>query len=903
MAGYSRQDTNNNIATGNVINADDFDNEYNAIESAFNEATGHKHDGTAGEGAPIEKVGPSQDLVVTAAKVEAKTTNTLDLGSTGVKFKDAFFDGTVNTDGLTVNESSTLTGNVTASADLSVGGNLTVTGDTTINGNLTFGNADTDTVSFGAEIDSNIIPDDGDTFDLGNSEKQWRNLYIDGTANIDSLVADTADINGGTIDGTAIGSNTAAAGSFTTITATGAITGDVTGTVSDVSNHTTDDISEETTNPTNKYFTNTRARDAISVTDSGGDGSLSYSAASGVITYQGPVAADARAHFSATNSGTGYGSIAYDSLTGAFTYTKITDTDILNRFSAGEGINVASGVISGEDASTSNKGIASFAIADFNVTAGAVSLKDEAIEDVVGGMVDGNSETGVTLTYDDTNGKIDVAITADPVLTISGDASGTATMTNLTDTDIAITIANNAVALGTQTTGNYVASVSAGTGVTVSGSASEGSTHSFSIGQDVGTTADVDFATVTTTGNVTVGGNLTVSGTTTTINTTQVNVADNIMLLNSDVTGTPTEDAGIEIERGTAVNKKFIWDESADEWSTEGEDIRAGHFYGNLTGTVSGNIDTATKLATARNFSLTGDVTSNTVTFDGSGNLQLTTSMANNSVDLGTHTTGNYVNDVTAGSGISVTHTPAEGSSPTVAHGNTSSVANVNASGNTFVQDMTFDTYGHVQSVTTNTVSIGDATITISAGDGLSTGGNFTTNATTNKTITLNHADTSSQASVDNSGGTVIQDVDLDGYGHVTALTSVNLDDRYVINSGDIVTGDLRFNDNVALNLGSGIDAELYNNGSNTYLDINNGQNFYIRDGNSSNATRFTFDADTGNFIATGKATVNTVDLGNWEVTETSGVLYFSYGGTNKMKLDSSGNLTVTGNVTAYGTV
>ena len=50
-------------------------------------------------------------------------------------------------------------------------------------------------------------------------------------------------------------------------------------------------------------------------------------------------------------------------------------------------------------------------------------------------------------------------------------------------------------------------------------------------------------------------------------------------------------------------------------------------------------------------------------------------------------------------------------------------------------------------------------------------------------------------------------------------------------------------------------------------------------------------------------ANVTTVDLGNWTVTESSGVLYFATGGTNKMKLDASGNLTVTGNVTAYGTV
>jgi len=50
-------------------------------------------------------------------------------------------------------------------------------------------------------------------------------------------------------------------------------------------------------------------------------------------------------------------------------------------------------------------------------------------------------------------------------------------------------------------------------------------------------------------------------------------------------------------------------------------------------------------------------------------------------------------------------------------------------------------------------------------------------------------------------------------------------------------------------------------------------------------------------------ANITTVDLGNWTVTESSGVLYFATGGTNKMKLDATGNLTVVGDVTAYGTV
>jgi hypothetical protein len=53
----------------------------------------------------------------------------------------------------------------------------------------------------------------------------------------------------------------------------------------------------------------------------------------------------------------------------------------------------------------------------------------------------------------------------------------------------------------------------------------------------------------------------------------------------------------------------------------------------------------------------------------------------------------------------------------------------------------------------------------------------------------------------------------------------------------------------------------------------------------------------------TGTVTAPTISFGNWTITESAGVLYFATGGVNKMKLDASGNLTVTGDVTAYGTV
>ena len=126
MAGYTRQAAAN-IVTGSVIDADDFNDEYNQIQSAFNASTGHTHDGTAAEGAPIETIGPSQDIVATAATLRPKTTNAVDLGTTALQYKDAYFDGTVRTDTLTVDENATITGNLTVSGTFTDSGSGTQT--------------------------------------------------------------------------------------------------------------------------------------------------------------------------------------------------------------------------------------------------------------------------------------------------------------------------------------------------------------------------------------------------------------------------------------------------------------------------------------------------------------------------------------------------------------------------------------------------------------------------------------------------------------------------------------------------------------------------------------------------------------------------------------------------------
>jgi trimeric autotransporter adhesin len=226
MAGYIRQSS---FVDGDTITAALFNNEYNQLLNAFNNATGHAHDGTAAEGPVIGLIGdagetapnnkvlidttnnfiefyvevssaPVQQLYISDGAIIPVTDSDVDLGTSSLYFKNAYID------------SITTTGNI------DVGGNLTVTGTTTFNGGtITMGDAATDNVVFGADINSSIIPNTDDTYDLGSSSQEWRNLYIDGTANIDSLVADTADINAGTIDGATIATSDITVGSGKTL--------------------------------------------------------------------------------------------------------------------------------------------------------------------------------------------------------------------------------------------------------------------------------------------------------------------------------------------------------------------------------------------------------------------------------------------------------------------------------------------------------------------------------------------------------------------------------------------------------------------------------------------------------------------------------------------------------------
>jgi hypothetical protein len=142
----------------------------------------------------------------------------------------------------------------------------------------------------------------------------------------------------------------------------------------------------------------------------------------------------------------------------------------------------------------------------------------------------------------------------------------------------------------------------------------------------IGLPSAVTVGSLTTSGNVIVGGDLTVSGTTTTVNTETINLADNQILLNSNETGTPSQNGGIEIERGTSDNKTLVWNETSDKWTIGSETFVASTFEGAL----SGNASTATALATSRTISLTGDV-SGSASFNGTANATITATVADDS--------------------------------------------------------------------------------------------------------------------------------------------------------------------------------------------------------------------------------------------------------------------------------
>ena len=220
---------------------------------------------------------------------------------------------------------------------------------------------------------------------------------------------------------------------------------------------------------------------------------------------------------------------------------------------------------------------------------------------------------------------------------------------------------NDAVNLGTDSVGDYVESLVAGTGVSLLNNSGEGATPTIYIGQDVGTGASVTFATLTTTSDVTIGGETTVGGhiipdadVTYDLGSSDNRFRDLYLSGTSiDLGGVEITSDGIDVTFPNAVN------------ATEFNGAISGNVTGDVTGDLTGNADTATQLETSRNIQLSGDVTGNAY-FDGTADITITTQIEPNSLVLGDDTTGDFVQNLVAGTGVSLSDNSGEKATPTI---------------------------------------------------------------------------------------------------------------------------------------------------------------------------------------------------------------------------------------------
>lgn len=218
--------------------------------------------------------------------------------------------------------------------------------------------------------------------------------------------------------------------------------------------------------------------------------------------------------------------------------------------------------ITAELASSSNAGVASFNSTDFSVTGtgeNQVTINEERIQDIVGAMVSSNSESGIAVTYDDTNGKLDFNV-ADPVITISGDVDGSATMTNLGDTTISVTLdtvnsntgsfgSTTAIPVITVNGKGLITAVSTASITTTLGIASDAGTDSIALATDTLTVAGgegIDTSINPTTNTITIAAELATSSNAgvATFNTNGFVVTGGDVVLKGDVVQSVTTDSG-----------------------------------------------------------------------------------------------------------------------------------------------------------------------------------------------------------------------------------------------------------------------------------------------------------------------------------------------------------------------
>jgi hypothetical protein len=245
-----------------------------------------------------------------------------------------------------------------------------------------------------------------------------------------------------------------------------------------------------------------------------------------------------------------------------------------------------------------------------------------------------------------------ITITPSTGITIAGNAtSDTITITNSdpgSGQNIFKTVSANGISIVADSNSDTL-TITPSTGITITGDAgtdtltitNSGVTQVAGTSNEIEVSAGTGSVTIGLPDNVTIGnnltvtGNLTVNGTTTTLNTDTLAVEDNIIMLNTNVTGTPTVDAGLEVERGTYTNAKIYWNETANAWylstpadsagaATEAVIATGGST--NLFNTISDGSNTATP-----------DSANDTLTFTGSGAITATVNATSDTVTIGTN--------------------------------------------------------------------------------------------------------------------------------------------------------------------------------------------------------------------------------------------------------------------------
>ena len=485
-----------------------------------------------------------------------------DLGQSDLEWQDLFIDGTAKIDTLTVDENAT------------VAGNLTVTGNGVINGNVDLGNATSDTITATGRFDSDLVPSSDNARDLGASGLEWKDLYIDGTANIDTLVADTAkvsDLTSGRVVLAGTSGEIEDSGNLTFNGSTLAVTGSQTISVSlDVDGHTDLDNMGVSGVGTITQLVSTTATVGAGLTVTGtidGNGGANISGAETVLSSATVSDLTNNRVVIAGSSGAleDSGNLTFD----GSTLTVNGSIDLSGNIDVDGTTNLDAVDIDGAVDMASSLTLAGNA--DFN---GNLDVDGTTNLDAVD--IDGAVDMASTLTLAgnaDFNGNLDVDGTTNlDAVDIDGavDMASSLTLAGNADFNGNLDVDGTTNLDGTNVAGALAVSGSA----TVDNLSLDGNTITTSSGN---LTIDSNGGTTTINDNAVISGNLTVNGTTTTINSTTVNIDDkNFQVATGAADDSAADGAGFTVDSGDG-DKTWNFEATGDNWgSSENINLASG---------------------------------------------------------------------------------------------------------------------------------------------------------------------------------------------------------------------------------------------------------------------------------------------------------------------------------------